>query len=332
MKFLPVAFLLAAFGTTSFAECPRETEFDSLPPARIAELKERASAYPYGEGVFWKAEKDGSTSYVVGTYHLADPRIDPLMAQIEEVLPEVEQVLVEADTEVQAEFNGRITSDPTIAFIPEGPTLIDLLAPDEWEQVANAAKARNVPPFMAAKYQPWFLSLTLSVPPCVIEQAATGAPAIDRQIESLFVEAGRPVLSLDSAESMLAIFASDPIEDQIEDLRSGLEMGMLSTENDMTTGELYFRQQQRLIWEYTFDKAQQRAGDQLDKLNAMLAEMEQAVLIDRNIAWEPKILEATDKAPTLIAVGALHLFGETGVLPVLERAGFTITRLNVAFP
>ncbi len=331
MKFLRLACLFASIGTASLAECPREIPFDALPSARIGELTERAADVPYSDGVFWKAEKDGVTSYIVGTYHLADPRIDPFVDQIEALLPQTERLLVEANATTQAEFNGRIASDPTIAFIPEGPTLIDLLPPEEWEQIAAAAKARGVPAFVAAKYQPWFLSLTLAIPPCALELVATGAPAIDRQVEDLFVEAGHPVDSLDTVESLLVMFTSDTIEEQIEDLRQGLEMGMLSSENDMTTGELYFREQPQLIWEYTVDKAHRSAGDKEDRVREMVEEMEQALLIDRNTAWAPAILGHVTTVPTLVAVGALHLPGESGVLNTLAQAGFNLTRLNVAF-
>ena len=196
MKFLRLASLLAFVGTALQAECPRVTEFDNLTQAHQQELIDNASASPFNEGVFWRAEKGGLTSYVVGTYHLPDPRIDPFLDQIAELVPEIDRLLVEANANTQAEFQKRLTSDPTLTFITEGPTLIDLLPPEEWQQIAGAATARGLPSFVAAKYQPWFLSMTLAIPPCAIEQATSGTPAIDKRVETLFANAGYSVDSL----------------------------------------------------------------------------------------------------------------------------------------
>ena len=331
MKLLPLVFSLAALCGPTFAECPRVTPFDDLPKAHQAELQEAAAQEPFSEGVFWRVQKGSLTSYVIGTYHLPDTRVAPLVDQVARILPDLEQLLVEANRDTQSSFETLLASDPSYAFIVEGPTLIDRLTPEEWTKLSSAAQDRGVPPFVAAKYQPWFLGLTLAIPPCALAQISAKEPGLDRQIEALFTDNSLPVSSLDTVEGLLDLLASDPLEEQVEDLRKGLELGMLDLDTDLTAGELYFRQQTGLIWEYTLDKVRRTAGDRADEVMDELAEMEQKLLHDRNTAWAPAILEAVSNRPTLVAVGALHLSGETGVLPLLQAEGFTLTRLNVAF-
>jgi uncharacterized protein YbaP (TraB family) len=57
--------------------------------------------------------------------------------------------------------------------------------------------------------------------------------------------------------------------------------------------------------------------------------MEQMLLIDRNTAWIPVIDAAvTGHQNAVVAVGAAHLPGESGILNLLEQDGWTISRLD----
>lgn len=57
-------------------------------------------------------------------------------------------------------------------------------------------------------------------------------------------------------------------------------------------------------------------------------EIDKMLLIsERNFAWLPKILEAHSQGDAFIAVGALHLGGENGLLELLKRDGFKIQRI-----
>jgi uncharacterized protein len=50
------------------------------------------------------------------------------------------------------------------------------------------------------------------------------------------------------------------------------------------------------------------------------------MMTDRNRAWIPVIEAAAKQGPILVAFGALHLSGKTGVLRLLEQDGYSITR------
>ena len=51
------------------------------------------------------------------------------------------------------------------------------------------------------------------------------------------------------------------------------------------------------------------------------------ILNQRNLAWMDRIAENTAER-IVIAVGAGHLGGDTGLLNLLEQAGYTITRMQ----
>ena len=73
-----------------------------------------------------------------------------------------------------------------------------------------------------------------------------------------------------------------------------------------------------------------RAQD-LPKLAAMmddteeLGEFEDVMLNNRNRKWIPKIEKLAKAKPTFIAVGAGHLWGEEGVIQLLQQEGYEVT-------
>ena len=56
-------------------------------------------------------------------------------------------------------------------------------------------------------------------------------------------------------------------------------------------------------------------------------EFEDLLITRRNQAWMGPILRAASSGSVLVAAGALHLPGENGLLRLLEKEGFAITRI-----
>jgi len=54
---------------------------------------------------------------------------------------------------------------------------------------------------------------------------------------------------------------------------------------------------------------------------------DQKILLARNKAWTPTLTRALSAGGTFVAVGAAHLGGKYGLLPMLQRKGFKITRI-----
>ena len=49
-----------------------------------------------------------------------------------------------------------------------------------------------------------------------------------------------------------------------------------------------------------------------------------SIIYNRNKAWAEKLPAIMKAAPTFVAVGALHLPGEKGLLNLLKRQGYTV--------
>ena len=73
--------------------CHGRNLISALPPAELTALKARAEV-PFAHGNLWTATKDGHRITLAGTYHLADPRLDGLLAALAPSLAAATTLLV----------------------------------------------------------------------------------------------------------------------------------------------------------------------------------------------------------------------------------------------
>ncbi|MDA8586137.1 TraB/GumN family protein [Rhodobacteraceae bacterium] len=304
--------------------CGTEDLIDSLSSVERARLDALIAPHPYPTGNLWRAEKDGSTVTVVGTIHIPDPRLKSIVETLRPSLDAAELLILEASSDDEAGIQALATTQPGMFFITEGPTLIDLLTEDEWTRVSERITALGVPAFLASKFQPWYLSLTLAIPPCAMAALQSGDQGLDRQLETIAQANGTPVGTLDNVETLLRLFADEPIEKQLDGLRITLETQAGGDATTSTLIESYFDGRVRESWEFSRILIEQT---EIENGPELFEEVNQTLLLDRNQDWEPKIVEMVAGKDVVLAVGAAHLSGETGVLRALERAGYTLTQL-----
>jgi len=316
----------------AFANCDGGDLLAQMDAPDRATLYEATNTHPFPEGNIWRAEKLGSVINVIGTFHLSDPRMAPMMAQITPLLDQSEGLFVEATLEDIAELERRMASDTSIMLISEGPGLIERLSEETWETLKAALEERNIPGFMATRMQPWFASMMLAMAPCVVQQMATDPDGIqnglDRRIMSHAQDADIPTQRLEKVEDVINLLAGDPIEEQI----IGLKLGMLVYDNDSdaqfsTMKHAYFRGEHRLLWEYSLSNARNHPNAP-PELETLIDELEDALLIQRNLAWMEILLPEAVNGTYMVAVGAGHLSGEMGVLNLLKQRGYRLTRLD----
>lgn len=304
--------------------CGTEDLIQTLTEEERARLDRLVAPHPYAEGSLFRAVKGNDSAIVVGTIHIPDSR---LAAIAETVRPHVEGadlLILEATSEQQSGVQALATRKPDMFFLTEGPTLIDLLTEDEWASVTERLSALGIPSFLAAKFQPWYLSMTLAIPPCAMTLMQSGEKGLDFQLEAIALDADVPLATLDDAEALLRLFADEPLERQLDGLRITLETQQSGDAATSTLIEGYFDGRIRETWEFV--RIQLDRSD-IEDAEAMFDEINQTLLIDRNENWERQFPDLISGKDVVIAVGAAHLSGESGVLRALERAGYSITPL-----
>lgn len=311
-----------------FADCVGDNLIETLGPDDRAALDAALAVQPYAEGNLWRATRGEEVVHIVGTYHLSDPRHDATLARIRPLIEGAATVLVEAGPQEEAALKRAMAQDPSLMFITEGPSLLEQLPGDEWDRLATAMKARGVPPFMAAKFQPWYISVMLGVPPCAVDQMAK-PHGLDRLVMEAAEARAIPVRALEPFDTIFKLFAQIPREDQLALIRAtlGFEEQAAPEDTARTLTDLYFAEDSRRMWEYLRLATHRLPGYTPEQADAEFARMEDVLMIQRNRSWIPVIEVALQDGPVFAAFGALHLSGEFGVLNLLEEAGFTLERL-----
>lgn len=256
------------------------------------------------------ASPDGAIEgWLFGTIHALPAGVAWRTAAIDEAVAKADLLVVEiaalddqaaiahtfaalATTPGQAEIGSRI--DPALR-----PQLLALI-----EQVGHD-------PADFAATETWAAALMLAQS----EDSGSARNGADRALLADF--ANRPIRELEGAARQLGIFDRLPQSDQ-RDLLAGVieEARMRAADPDRL----------RRAW---------LAGDEAAIIEAttqgILAdpELRQALLVDRNRAWNARILPLLKDAPQpLVAVGAAHLVGPDGLVELLRQAGYRVERVR----
>jgi uncharacterized protein len=325
-----LAVLLVFLTTPLRAACDGRDLIADLSALERAEITARAEAAPFPRGNFWRAERDGSVIHVVGTFHIGDPRLSPIMRDIAPLVAAADLVLVEVTPEEEARLAAAMAEDPSLAFLTEGPTLRDLLGESDWARYAAEMTARGIPTFLASRFRPWLAFTTLSIPVCATGAEAAALRGLDDRIITYAGELSVPVQGLEGYEVIHRLFDLFGNDEALDILRATLAQAELSEDMFATLAGAYFNGEHRLIWEFSRswlpDSARalfppERASDLFDRLEA-------ALLVQRNRDWLDVLLPLAEGRTVLLAVGAAHLSGDDGVLRLLEEAGYRLDPLE----
>lgn len=320
---LAALFLLAA---PLAAECVGRNLLDELPAADRAALEAAANAVPFPSGNYWRATRGDEVITLIGTYHLDDPRHSDTLYVIAPEIAAAKTVLVEAGPEEEKALMDLIARDPSKLMITEGPTLIETLPTDVWEDLSAALALRGIPGFMAAKLRPWYAVVMLSVPPCAMA-AMVEPKGLDGMVIDTAQAAGVPVRGLEPFDTVFTLFDSMSEADVVAMIQSTLAMEDRSADYSITLADAYFAGESRLVWELLRKVSYEMPGYTPEQVDIEFARMEEALMSTRNRAWIPVLTKAAADGPVFAAFGALHLSGDYGVLKLLQDAGFTLEEL-----
>jgi len=320
-------FLFVITPTIAAAQCTGPSFWDRLTPVQQNELVERAIATPFGTGNFWEATKGGTTLTIAGTMHLPDPRHDAFMSIVRPRLKDADLLLVESTLDDQAALQIHLSRNTDLMLMTDA-TLPDLLDTEDWDAVSDATTARGIPDFMAARMQPWFLSMTLAIPPCAMASIANGVGGLDNDLMRSAEDLSIPIAALEPWEDMLDLLRSGTTQEQLNYLRIGLLPPAIQDEMLVALTDLYFAEQSSMAWFMATYTKEFLAPEAAALFDDQMVQLQDVLLNDRNANWIPVIEQAASEHDTIfVGFGAAHLFGENGVLSLLQTGGWDISPL-----
>lgn len=318
---------LLALPLPAFAVCDGPSLIDDLSAEQTARL-EAMAAIPYAEATAWLASRGEDRMLVVGTMHLPDDRHDGAVETLAEVIAASDVLLVEATEEDMGRLMMAAAGpDRDRFFLPEGQSLIDLMGKD-WPALASAAAERGVPGFMLAPMRPWFAYMSLAMPACAMAAAQAGDLGIDMRLMAAAAEAGVPVRAVepwDTVFRLLDIADATDAEMALDALRQIGRDGPLMEATFTAMMDAYFAGEAGVMMVIDDLMVDFLPADEQAAARAQIDLFDRHLIDERNAAWLPVIeSETADPDRIVVAVGAAHLPGESGVLEGLAEAGWTL--------
>lgn len=280
-----------------------------------------ASQVPFGQGRIWQVEAAGfETSYVFAAYDLPDKRALALPQAAETAFQEAEVLAFEGlgDPYIQAEIykaeNLELTGDQTLR---------ELIGSRSFGILSWHMNRRQLAPNNKAK--PWVMWFYLGGENFgFTEHDGFYQNRADQTqvawLEDRAAKAEKDVVGLQTDREYFDIYDKMPLDQQADMLRVRLD-----------------RYAERPI---RTPKASFYVDGDLARLNALWQEylswlepatartLDDNMVNNRNRSMVERMLPLMREQPTFVAVGALHLPGEMGILRLLEQQGFTVVPLR----
>lgn len=288
-------------------------------------LSQTLEATVYTTGNHWRAERDGQVIHLIGTMHLDDPRHDGPADRLRPVIETAGLILVETDAAGPEILQDMLAQRPEALILP-GTSLPEHLSEADWAKVTAAARTKGLPPFMVSRFQPWYLSTVLSTPTCAQDPKAL-ANGLDQRLMAMARAAQVPVAPLEDVNTVFTQLSEVPLDTQLRMLTATIASTASPVDLLATTTAAYFDEAHAESWIIAQLLAERSGQFPPEIVNQDGALVTTAILTQRNRNWIPVILSHLDRQPLVAAFGAAHLFGDQGVLQLLEDEGFALTRL-----
>ena len=279
-------------------------------------------------GLLWRISGNGlaQPSYLFGTHHLAPVSFLETVSGLSEAFESTEQVVGEVDAsnpmaviKLQIQMLQRAT-------MPPGITYGQLLSPEDFALLENKLRdltGRSLRELGGLK--PAMLSTIISI--AWMQRyfpEMTGEMSIDEYFQHKAVARSRPVRALDTAESQLySMFDVSSIERQAKLLMCRIHNAEAEAGRELIhrMNELYYAFDLKGLYALYVEYQLADAGAGTcppteEELNA--------ATINRHLRCIDRLSAIIQEKSSFIAVGALHLVGEYGLIEGLRRRGYTV--------
>jgi uncharacterized protein len=286
--------------------------------AALAALQGLAFAQTGSTPLIWEIRSPTNTVYLFGTIHVGARKMYPLSPAVEQAYAAARVLALEADPTDQA---AAVAAVQRSTYTPPD-NLANHVSPLLMEDVKKTLPTVGLPIEYARAMRPDLLAMTIAM----MEIGRQGYDAnlgLDMHFARLAKRDGKRIVELESIAGQMALLGSFSPE---------LQEGMLrATVDSVRDGSLTTDTRELVAAWSAGDPA--RLMDQVDKEvdglpEKAAAEMRERLYDARNREMADKVIAMLAGAdPTFVAVGAGHLLGDTGIVELLRRKGYSIRRL-----
>lgn len=295
--------LLFLLGLVACSPSIRAEELACPPAQRL--IADPDAEVKHGKGLLWKLTRGGGEpSYLFGTIHLSSADVLDVPPPVEQALESAESFVMEALFDAQAveEFSG-------LMYDPGGAPLEELIGAAFFARTRELLSRYGVPPQAAQAMRPWAAFITLSQPADDL-----GIP-LDLVLMQRAQAAGLRLYGLETLKEQAEVFGGMSEADQVALLREAVCQYDLVQEEIETLRRLYLARNLAGL---------KAMSEQYAEGDALTQKVMRQLITRRNERMARRVLPRLIEGNAFVAIGALHLPGEDGVLALLERQGYTV--------
>lgn len=271
--------------------------------------------------LLYKIEGNGleKPSYIFGTHHLAPLSTIDSVAGTREALEEVSLIVGEIDMTVPPMELAMAIQPHTMA--PADSTLSKLADPETFARLdAEFQKWAPMPGLSLTALDPLKPMVTTAMVTLQMVKKEMPGYKEGEQLDSYFqnqgVAKGKTIIPLETAEQQASLlYDLTPVSVQFEVLKELLDNPEKAISQATMMNDAYSRHDLEAL-------AAVSSKEEAD------AEFMKHLLHERNADWLTKLPAILTQGPSFIAVGALHLPGDNGILTGLRKLGYKITPID----
>lgn len=268
----------------------------------------------FDRGVLWRLDPPdgGKPSHLLGTMHVADPRVLDVPAPVLEAL-------AASDTAVFELIEGQGAQQAVAAsmFYDDGRTLDEVLGPELWQQTLAVARPYGLTSPLVRRYKPWGLMVIFSLPVEQMRMMMEQGTVLDSLLQERAAADGKALVGLETAAEQIAVFEAMDEDDQIALLAA---LVASKAENDLAFElMLRFYLERDLAGLAAIDEALENSLEA-----GVVARFMERLKTARDALMFERLQPLLADGGLFIAVGALHLTGESGLLERFAAAGYGV--------
>lgn len=294
-------------------------------PEKLAKIRAQAAAIINGRSIFWKIEKgEMEPSWLLGTMHMTDPAVTQLPAAAEKALNQSKTVVIEStETLDPAKAAAAMVQLQHLTFLGAGQSLQQILPVSLMAKLETQLTPRGIPIQIASRMQPWVVATMLAIPVCEMQAKRSGLQILDHRIAQHALDENKTLVGLESTEEQFSAIAGLPQTFHVNALKETLSMGSDQVENMIATMKRLYSKGHTAMIMPLMKTLSPRSFD-----GPGTAEFQEALISKRNRLMAQRAEAAIESGGAFVAVGALHLPGQTGLVKLLRDRGYTVTAVQ----
>lgn len=264
--------------------------------------------------LLWEISGNGlsQTSYIFGTIHMIPKKDYFFTPEMQSAFNSCHTLVIEADM-----FSLKLADQIKLAskvILPDHKTIQDYMDSTEYLQFKQVLidslgiKEKTIDK-RYNRIKPFFLSALL------LQKYVGKTKTYEEELYKASKKQKMELIGLETLEFQMSLADSITIEEQVEGINE--DIAEISQYYEMV--RLYKKQDLYGLNQMSIEELRTESDTNFMNL----------IITERNKNWIPKIKQYTKKNACFIAVGALHLAGNDGVIELLRKEGYSVTAVGV---